>query len=127
MNRLLKVTIITGIIAIILLILLVRINAQEGTEQLKILTEMSVDIKYIKKNINEINNNNKIMREQIARLDNRITITEERQINIKKEICGVTEKNNWFSGLIGSILILILGLQLKRNYNHRKDDGKTAH
>ena len=127
MNQHLKISIIIGAIAILLLTLLIQVNAQEGTaEQLKILTEIRIDIKYIKNNINEIKNDNKAIKEHIGILEDRLTRTEERQIGIKKEICNVTERNNWFSGLIGSILILILGLQIKRNMNHRKNNGETA-
>ena len=126
MNRHLKISIIAGVIAILLFTLLIEVNAQGGiTEQLEILTEIRIDIKYIKNNINEIKNDNKSIKEHIEILEDRVTRTEERQISIKEEICNVTERNSWFSGLIGSVLILILGLQIKRNMNHRKNNGET--
>ena len=128
MNRHLKVIIIVGIIAIILLLLFIKINAQEGEEQLKILTEMKIDIKYIKSNINEIKEDNKIAKEQMRKLENRVTRTEERQLVIRNDLCEIAEKNNWVTGFIGSVLLLMLGLQLKRSYSHRKEtNGKITH
>lgn len=102
-------------------------NTQEDTEQFKILTEISVDIKYIKKNISEIRENNRELKEDTVILGSRVTRVEERQINIKENIYTVTERNNWITGIIGSVLILMLGLQLKRSFSHRKNNGKTAH
>ena len=124
----LKIIIITGIIVAILIFGLIKVNAQENLEQLKILTEMRVDIKYIKSNINEIKNNNKIAGEQVNTLKNRVTKVEERQTNIKSDLYEIAGRNNWVTGFIGSILLLMLGLQLKRSYSHRKNNnGKTAH
>lgn len=123
----LKVTIIIGIIIIILATILIRVNAQENQEQLKILTEISVDIKYIKKNISDIKEDNRELKEDAVVLGSRVTRVEERQINIKENIYGITERSNWVTGIIGSILVIMLGLQLKRSYSHRKDNGKTAH
>lgn len=131
MNRYLKAGIITGIMAIILLIFLVRINAQPNTDQYndlsKILTEISVNIKYIKSDINEIKQDNRGLGEDAIILGSRVTRVEERQVTMKENIYNVTERNNWVTGIIGSVLILMLGLQLKRNFSHRKNDGKTSH
>lgn len=124
----LKIVIITGIIIAMLIFGLIRVNAQENLEQLKILTEMRVDIKYIKSNINEIKNDNKTAGEQVNTLKNRVTKVEERQTNIKNDLYEIAGRNNWVTGFIGSILLLMLGLQLKRSYSHRKNnDGKTTH
>ena len=122
-----KVAIIAGIIIWILLAIITNINAETDPEQFKILTEMSIDIKYIKKNISDIKENNRELKEDTVILSSRVTRVEERQINIKENIYQITERNNWITGLIGSILIVMLGLQLKRNYSHRKENGKTAH
>ena len=128
MNRHLKIIMIAGIIAIILLLLFIKVNAQEGEEQLKILTEMKVDIKYIKSNINEIKEDNKIAKEQMSKLENRVTRVEERQLVIRNDLCEIAEKNNWVTGFIGSVLLLMLTLQLKRSYSHRKGtNGKITH
>ena len=127
-QRYLKIIVITGIIAAILIFGLIKVNAQENLEQLKILTEMRVDIKYIKSNINEIKNNNKMAGEQVNTLKNRVTKVEERQTNIKKDLYEIAGRSNWVTGFIGSILLLMLGLQLKRSYSHRKNNnGKAAH
>ena len=122
-----KVAIIAGIIIWILLAAIAGINAQENQEQLKILTEISVDIKYIKKNISDIKEDNRELKENAVILGSRVTRVEERQINIKENIYGITERSNWVTGIIGSILVIMLGLQLKRSYSHRKENGKTAH
>lgn len=122
-----KVAIIAGIIILILFAAIGKINAQTNPEQFKILTEMSVDIKYIKKNISEIREDNRGLKEDTVILGSRVTRVEERQINIKENIFQVTERNNWITGIIGSVLIIMLGLQLKRSYSHRKENGKTAH
>lgn len=122
-----KVAIIAGIIIWILLAAIAGINAQENQEQLKILTEISVDIKYIKKNISDIKEDNRELKEDTIVLGSRVTRVEERQINIKENIYGITERSNWVTGIIGSILVIMLGLQLKRSYSHRKNNGKTAH
>ena len=103
-------------------------NAQEDREQLKLLTEMSMDIKYIKDNIVEIKQDNHRIKSDAIGLGSRVTRVEERQITIKENIYDVSERNNWITGIIGSILSLMLGLQLKRSYTHRKNDhGKEAH
>lgn len=127
MNRYLKKGITIGILIIILSMPLFLGNAQEGQDQLKLLTEISVDIKYIKKNISEIREDNQGLKEDTIILGSRVTRVEERQINIKENIFQVTERNNWITGIIGSVLIIMLGLQLKRSYSHRKENGKTAH
>lgn len=130
MNRYLKAGIITGIMAVILLIFLIRINAQPSTDQYndlgKILTEISVDIKYIKSDINEIKQDNRGLKSDAIKLGSRVTRVEERQVTIKENIYSVTERNNWITGIIGSVLILMLGLQLKRSYSHRKNNGKES-
>ena len=123
----LRMGLIIGFIIIIFTMASGEANAQEDTEQFKILTEISVDIKYIKKNISEIRENNRELKEDTVVLGSRVTRVEERQINIKENIYTVTERNNWITGIIGSVLILMLGLQLKRSFSHRKNNGKTAH
>ena len=103
-------------------------NAQEDRDHLKLLTEMSMDIKYIKNNIAEIKKDNQIIKSDAIGLGSRVTRVEERQITIKENIYDISERNNWITGIIGSIMILMLGLQLKRSYAHRKNDhGKEAH
>lgn len=126
-NQHLKIAIIAGIIAGILIFCFIKVNAETDTEQLKILTEISVDIKYIKNDISEIKGDNQEIKSDAVKLGSRVTRVEERQITIKENIYDVSERNNWITGIIGSILILMLGLQLKRSYSHRKNNGKEAH
>lgn len=123
-SQYLKIAIFTGFIALLLMVLFIRVNAQAETEQLKILTEISIDIKYIKDDIQEIKIDNKDVKKELADVGTRVTKVEERQTVIKENINEVSEKNNWVTGLIGSILLLMLGLQLKRSYAHRKNDGR---
>jgi len=119
--------IIIGLILILSIFNLGEVAAQENPEQLKILTEMKVDIKYIKYNIIEIKTNNNNNNEKIGILENRMIKTEERQISIKEELFGIAQKNNWVTGFMGSLMLLLLGLQLKRNAKHRKDEnGKLS-
>ena len=128
MNRYLKRGIIIGILIIILSMIPFFSNAQEDHDHLKLLTEMSMDIKYIKNNIAEIKKDNQIIKSDAIGLGSRVTRVEERQITIKENIYDISERNNWITGIIGSIMILMLGLQLKRSYAHRKNDhGKEAH
>ena len=116
---------IIGLILILSIFNTGEVKAQENPEQLKILTEMKVDIKYIKYNIIEIKTNNNKNNEKIGILENRMIKTEERQISIKEELCEIAQKNNWVSGFMGSLMLILLGLQLKRNVNHRKgENGK---
>ena len=112
----------------ILIFGLIKANAQEDHEHLKLLTEISMDIKYIKNNIAEIKMDNRTIKDDAVGLGSRVTRVEERQITIKADIFDISERSNWITGIIGSVLILMLGLQLKRSYSHRKNDnGKTAH
>lgn len=128
MNRYLKKGITIGILIIILGMTQIFSNAQEDRDHLKLLTEMSVDIKYIKNSISEIKEDNQIIKSDAIGLGSRVTRVEERQITIKENIYDISERNNWITGIIGSIMILMLGLQLKRSYSHRKNDhGKEAH
>lgn len=127
-QRYLKIIIITGFIVAILIFGLIKVNAQEDHEHLKLLTEMSMDIKYIKNNIAEIKMDNRTIKDDAIGLGSRVTRVEERQITIKADIFDISERSNWITGIIGSVLILMLGLQLKRSYSHRKNDnGKAAH
>ena len=93
----------------------------------EIITEMSVDIKYIKDNISEIKEDNQKLQSEIIRLGNKVAIVEERQTNIKANLCEITERNNWFIGLVGSLLIITLGMQIKRSSSYRKNNGKENH
>jgi len=124
-NQYRKAGIIAGIIALIFLVVFIKINAQETTqqaEQFKILTEMGIDIKYIKNNIMEIKEINKDLVKEIDCLDTRVTRVEERQDTIKKDIISVTEKNNWFMGFVGSLLLIMLSMQVKRRNAYREED-----
>jgi len=126
-NRYLKIAIIAGFIALLLIVLSIRVNAQttkEQVEQLKLLTEICVDIKYIKTNIDEIKRNNLTATNQIIVLENRVTRVEERQITIKENLVDISIRNNWFLGLVGSILLLMLTMQIRRNNAHKKGNGE---
>lgn len=128
MNRYLKKGITIGILIIILSMTPIFSNAQDDRDHLKLLTEISMDIKYIKNNIAEIKEDNQMIKSDAIGLGSRVTRVEERQITIKENVYDISERNNWITGIIGSIMILMLGLQLKRSYSHRKNDhGKTAH
>ena len=126
-QRYLKPLVIAGFIIFLLAIVMVRATAQENSEQFKILTEISMDIKYIKDDIGEIKQDSKETKGQITNLGTRITMVEGRQTNLKEDIGGITERNNWFSGLAGSILLLMLGLTIKRSYSYRNNNGKKTH
>lgn len=121
-----KIIIIAVIAALLLIGLFIKVSAQDETEHLKILTEISTDIKYIKNDIQEIKMNNKEVKEGLVTVGTRVTKVEERQIVIKEDISEVSGRNNWVTGFIGSILILMLGLQLKRSYSHRKNNGSAV-
>ena len=126
-NRYLKAGITAGIIALIFLVIFIKINAQETSqqaEQFKILTEMCIDIKYIKNNIMEIKGSNKDLAEEIDCLDTRVTRVEERQDTIKKDVISVTGRNNWFMGFVGSLLLIMLSMQVRGSNAHRKENGE---
>jgi len=126
-QRYLKPLIITGVIIVILVMILIRANAQDNSEQFKILTEISMDIKYIKDDMSEIKQDSKETKGQLTNLGTRITMVEGKQSNLKENIISITERNNLFSGFAGSILLLMLGLQIKRNFTHRNNNGKNNH
>lgn len=119
--------IIIVIMAFLLILVLYKVNARAETEQniSQLLTEMSVDIRYIKNSISEIKEDNQDMRKREVTLGSRVTRVEERQITIKASLCDVTERNNWFMGLIGTLMILTLGMQIKRSSSHRKNSGNN--
>lgn len=112
----------TIIVLIFIFLLPLAAGAQETNDMTKILTEMSVDIKYIKNNIVTLSEETRGMKENIGELGTRITVVEERQINIKDEVCDVNSKNNWFLSIIGSMMLLSLGVQMKRSHAHRRED-----
>jgi hypothetical protein len=126
-QKYLKPLIITGFIIIILAIILIKVNAQDNSEQFRILTEISMDIKYIKDDMSEIKQDSKETKGQITNLGMRITMVEGRQTGLKENIGSITERNNLFSGFAASILLLMLGLQIKRNFSHRNNNGKNTH
>lgn len=128
-SQYLKIAIIAGFIALLLMVLFIRVNAQSAEEirnkeQTKLLTEMCLDIKYIKNNIIEMKDNNKSLAIQVIAMNTRVTKVEERQIVIKKDIMEVSNRSNWYSGFVASILLLLLTMQIRRNNAHRKNNGK---
>ena len=124
-NQYLKIAIILGFVILLIVILITRVNAQAGTEQLKLLTEISTDIKYIKNDIQEIKTDNRNINGKLINVSTRVTKVEERQTNIRADIYDVTARNNWFLGLIGSLMLLTLGMQIKRSSSHRKNNGNN--
>jgi len=121
-QRYLNKTILSIFILIIILLSSFATYANTTEEFTKILTEISIDIKYIKNNIVNLNTETQGIKKDIGELGTRVTVVEERQINIKEDVCDVNAKNTWFMGIIGSLMVLSLGVQIKRSKNHRKED-----
>ncbi len=124
MRTYLKWLLIIGFVAVGLLFFLNKGNCQEISHD-KLLTEMSVDIRYIRKSIGEMRDDYKIMTSRIAELDTRVTRVEDKTSVIEKTLYNIAERNNWYLGLFGILVGGMLLFQYKRSYAFRNNNGKN--
>lgn len=125
-----------AVLLITLLILLFFVqesHCQEMTSQEKILTEISIDVKYIKANINELKTDFKSIQadlkalddkvqSQLLVIDKRMTTVEGRTDNLERVICNIEKINTYFLGILAAIIGGLVLYQYKRASNFRKDD-----
>ena len=97
---------------------------QSLSTQEKILTEIAVDIRYIKESLAEIRIDNRETKLTVLELERRVGSLEHKTTSFEQMICEITERNNWFMGIIGAMLITVLGLQYKRSYMFREGNIK---
>jgi hypothetical protein len=101
-------------------------QAQEQINSEKLLTEIAVDVKYIKQSIQEIKSTNLKLAENLKELENRVTRVEEKTFVLDEKLCAVGERDLWLLGLVGSFLIVTLGLQYKRSVTFRHNDESNS-
>ena len=119
----------TIIIAFIVLFMLpgIAIAKEETPEEIsrknnEILTEICIDVKYIKENIGTIKADIKELQSETSSQDKRITLQEERNIYISQSIDRVDKRDGWLLTIIGSFMAAILIMQVKGNWSSRKED-----
>jgi len=92
----------------------------------EILTEIRVDVKYIKENIQSNREDIKELKRGFSLLDKRITLQEERNIYITDCIDRVDKRDGWLLGIIGTLMTAVLIMQIKRSRSHRKEDEENG-
>ncbi|MCC7574796.1 hemolysin XhlA family protein [Candidatus Woesearchaeota archaeon] len=97
-------------------------NCQELSEQEKLLTEISVDVKYIKSSIGELKIDFKSIQSDLNLLEKRVTTVENKTTNLENVICNIEQINKWFLGILATIIGGLILYQYKRAGNFRKDD-----
>lgn len=102
-------------------------QCQDLSKQEKLLTEISIDIKYIKTNIEDMRQESKEIKQEVRDLDKRVGTIENKTNSFENTLCEITERNNFFMGIIGAMLIAVLGLQYKRTNTFRNGNGKSNH
>lgn len=122
--KVLKWLIVIGFVLLVWLFIINESHCQTLTAQEKILTEISVDIKYIKDSIADIRHDGRELKLNVQELDRRVLKVESKTDSFEGMLCDITERNNWFMGIIGAMLIAVLGLQYKRSNTFRNGNGK---
>jgi peptidoglycan hydrolase CwlO-like protein len=121
MRYFLKWLLIIGFILIVLAYFSGDGQCQENSNE-KILTEISVDVKYIKQNIGELKDNFKDIQEEIKGLEHRVTNVENKTANLESIVCSIESINKWFLGILATIIGGLILYQYRRANNFRKDD-----
>ncbi len=91
--------------------------AQDGTFD-KLLTELRVDIKYIKSGIEELKKTSKDLGDELLLLDKRVTEVEHQADKLEDSMHRITTLNTWFFGIFGTMV----GFLFITNY-HTKFKG----
>jgi len=123
-NRYRKVIFIVAI-AIYILTGFIQGLAQDNlsAKNNEILTEIRVDVKYIKENIQYNRNDIKELKTGLVVLDKRVTLQEERNIYMTECINRVDKRDGWLLTIIGTFMAAMLILQIKRFKTHRREDN----
>ena len=121
MIKLLKWLLIIGFILIVWAYFSVDGQCQENLNG-KILTEISVDVKYIKSSIGELKIDFKSIQSDLNLLEKRVTTVENKTTNLENVICNIEQINKWFLGILATIIGGLILYQYKRAGNFRKDD-----
>ena len=109
-------------VAILLLFSVMKGYCQSLSTQEKLLTEISIDVKYIKTNIEELKTDFKSIQSELTNLDKRVTNVENRTSNLETVICNIESINKWFLGILATIIGGLILYQYRRASNYRKDD-----
>jgi len=118
----LKWILIIGFVFVALLYFFGDSFCQELSEQEKLLTEISVDVKYIKSSIGELKIDFKSIQSDLILLERRVTNVENKATNLENVICNIEQINKWFLGILAAIIGGLILYQYKRAGNFRKDD-----
>ena len=114
------------IVAILLLFSVMKGNCQSMSTQERLLTEISVDVKYIKTNIEELKIDFKGIQAELTKLDKRVTNVESRTTNLENVICNLENINKWFLSILAAIIGGLVLFQYKRASNFKGNNGKKA-
>lgn len=94
---------------------------QSMTDYEKLLTEISIDVKYIKTNIEKINEDFKDVQKQINSLDKRVSEVENKTINLESIICNLETINKWFLGILATLITGLILYQYRVTNNGKKN------
>lgn len=123
MIKLLKWLLIIGFILIVWAYFSVDGQCQENLNG-KILTEISVDVKYIKANIEELKIDFKSIQSDLTALEHRVTNVEHQANNLENIICNIENINKWFLSILAAIIGGLVLFQYKRASNFKGNNGK---
>lgn len=120
MRKLFKWILIIGFIFLVWLYFFGNGNCQVPSNQEKLLTEISIDVKYIKANIEELKTDSKSMQTDFNILERRVTNVEHKATNLENIICNIENINKWFLGILATIIGGLVLFQVRRANNFGK-------
>ncbi len=124
MKNYLKIIILIGVI-LAGICFFVSVGNCQITETEKILTEIRVDIKYIKNNIEEMKNDFKDVKQDFVGLEKRVSNVEYKTEKLESIVYNVENINKWFLGILATIIGGLVLFQYKRANNLRKNNDRA--
>jgi len=123
MRTYLKIIILIGII-FAGIYFIIQTGSCQQSEAEKILTEIRIDVRYIKNNIEEMKNDFKEIKSDFTGLERRVTSVEYRTDNLETIICNIEDTNKWFLGILAMIIGGLVLYQYKIASQFRSENGE---
>ena len=85
-----------------------RVGCGQEASYEQVLTEIRIDIKYIKAGIEELKAGDKLLREEVSNLDKRVTTVEHKTDRLEDVICEVSQTNRWAFGIVAVLISSVI-------------------